>query len=708
MTDLRTLMYPRSIAVVGASDHPDSRGYRVVDSLLAAGYEGKVYPVNRRGGSVLGLPIYPTLADVPGPVDLVTSQVSIAAVPEILEVAPSLGAKGLVIFADGFGDLGDDGPRVEAEALATARRHGVRIVGPNTMGLFCAGGKMDVIGLASPIPAGPIGLISQSGNVGITVMLEARDHGTGLSHFWGVGRQSDVAIHECVLSLLEDETAKVIAIYAEGIKDGPAFLDAVRVAARSKPVVILKAGATATGGRAAASHTGSLAAQDRVFDAACRQAGAVRVERSDEFPAVAAALAGQPPARGRRVALLGSGGGHSVQVGDAADRAGLDVRPLSEESAKALRAIVPEFAGVGNPSDFAGGLPSRGYPMTFADAARIGLNDPGFDGLVMFGLWGGWRPDLLADDYVRASEIIGQLGREAGKPVVMHTIYAREPHAGNQALHRVGIPACESIEVAIRCFAALAERGAALDRLAHSGEAPQRPGARAVAERVIAAARAAGRTALLEAEAQTVLGAYGVPALPHRAAQRRADVPALAEELGFPLAVKVHAPNVLHKSDVGGVRLGVRTTEEALAAFDAVLATAGGAPEGGAILYRMAEPDALELLLGVWRDPIFGPVIAVGLGGIFVEVLGDVALRLPPFGPHEVDEMVSGLRGAALLRGARGRPPIDRAALSDAILGLALMAVECPEIAEVDVNPLFAASNGVAAADARLLLVGEP
>ena len=718
MTDLRRLMYPRAVAVVGASDQPGSRGYAVVASLLRAGYRGAVYPVHRRGGSLLGLTIYPTLTDLPGPVDLITSQVSIAAVPELLEAAPAVGAGGLVVYADGFGDLGEDGPRVEAASLAAARHHDVRLIGPNTMGLFCAAGALDVVGLASPIPRGPIGLISQSGNVGITVMVEARDHGTGLSHFWGIGRQADVAIHDCVLALSEDETAKVIAIYAEGITNGPAFLDAVRTAARSKPVVILKAGATATGRQAAASHSGSLAAEDRVFDAACRQAGAVRVVRSDELLAVALTLAEQPPSAGRRAALLGSGGGHCVEIGDAADRAGLDVPPLSADSAAALRAIVPPFGGVGNPSDFAGGLPSRGYPMTFADAAEIGLSDPDFDGLVMFGMWGGWRPDLLDDDYVLASEIVGRLGREAGKPILMHTIFAREPHAGNRALQRAGIPTLESIEVSVRCFAALAERGEALRRLERSGRPPPRPGARAVAERTITAARAAGRTALLEADAQAILTAYGIPALAHRVASRRDDLPALAEELGYPLAVKVHAPNVLHKSDLGGVRLGIQTADEALAAFDAVTAAAhrGATPalasldpprrpaEAGAILYRMADPDAVELLLGLWRDSLFGPVVVVGLGGIFVEVLGDVALQLPPFDKDEVDEMLAGLRGAPLLDGARGRPPVDRAALLDAILGLALLAEECPEIAEVDVNPLFASPGGAASADARILL----
>lgn len=704
LAGLRRVMYPHSIAIVGASDRPDSRGHNVVAALLEAGYQGTVYPVGRRGGTVHGLTIYPSLADVPGPVDVVASQVSIAAAPEILELAPRLGFKGLVIFADGFGDLGADGPRVEAESLAAARRYGVRIIGPNTMGLFCGGSKMDVIGSAAPIPVGPIGFISQSGNVGITVMVEARAHGTGLSHFWGIGRQSDVMLHDCILSLAEDETAKVIAIYAEGIKNGPAFLEAVRRTTPLKPIVILKAGATATGGRAAASHSGSLAAEDRVFDAAMRQVGAVRVIRSDELVPVAAALAHQPPARGRRAALLGSGGGHCVEMGDAADRAGLEIPPLSKETASALRAIVPEFASIANPSDFAGGLASRGYPMTFAEAAKIGLRDPAFDGLVMFGLWGGWRPEKLGDDFVRASELIGELGREAQKPVVMHTIYAREPYAGNRALQRVGIPTVESIEVAARCFAALAEYGAARTRLECRAEPPPRPGARDVAERVIASAWADGRQALLESEAQEILTAYGVPALPHRVARARQEVAGLADALGYPLVVKVQAPTVVHKSDVGGVRLGIRAPEEAEQAFDAVFATAAGDASAQAIMYRTAEPDAVELLLGLWRDPLFGPVIVVGLGGIFAEVLGDVSLAVTPLGPADANEMLDTLRGAALLTGVRGRQPVNRVLLVDAMLGLARLGLECPEIAEVDVNPLFASAAGAASADARMIL----
>lgn len=256
---LRTILHPRSVAIVGASDRPGRHGYRVVQRLLASGYEGEIYPINPRGGEVLGLPIYRSLADVPGPVDLIKSVTNIEVMREIMEVAPSLGTKGVIIYASGFDAAGDHGPQLQAEVLAAARAANIRLIGPNTMGVYCAESRLCTIGSPLSIPDGPIGLISQSGNVGITAMVEAAVHGTGLSHFLGIGLQLDVGLHDCIRYLASDERARVIAIYAEGIPDGPAFLDALRDATSVKPVVMFKAGATRAGARAAASHSGSLA-----------------------------------------------------------------------------------------------------------------------------------------------------------------------------------------------------------------------------------------------------------------------------------------------------------------------------------------------------------------------------------------------------------------------------------------------------------------
>lgn len=701
--DLRAILHPRSVAVVGASDRPGRRGYQVVSRLLATGYPGTIYPVNPRGGEVLGLPMYRSLAEVPGPVDLIDLAASIAIMPEILEEAPRLNARGVVIFADGFMDIGERGPELQDQVMSAARAGGVRIVGPNTMGIFCAASRFSTLG-SMVVPEGPIGFISQSGNVGITAMVEASAHGTGLSHFLGIGRQLDIGLHDCIRYLAADDHTKVIAAYVEGIPDGGAFLEAVEEAARVKPVVIFKAGATASGAQAAASHSGSLAAEDRVFDAACLKAGAQRVERSDELIPVALTLAEQPAAPGYRVALLGSGGGHTVQAADAAERAGLSIPPLTAEQEESLASMLPPYASVGNPSDFAGGLPENTYPITYAMAAELGLTSPEFDGVVMFGMYGGWMTDRYEQGYVEAAGRISGQVQDSNKPVVMHTIFGRESHVGVRALHENGIPAFHSIETTVRGFGALADRGAALRRLQRDSSFAAPPEARDVAGEIVRAAKTAGGASLLESEAAAVLSAYGVPFLPHRVASTADDVAAIVDELGFPLAVKVHSASVLHKSDSNGVYLNVRTLDEALSAYQSVVKAAPDDENAAAIIYRMASPNAIELLLGLGRDPVFGPVVMLGLGGIFVEAMNDVALRLPPLHPSDIPEMIGELRGRTIFEGVRGRKAVDQDQLTRAMLGLAKLALDVPEIAEVDVNPLFADGDDLGAADARIIL----
>lgn len=703
VADLRTILHPRSVAVVGASDRPGRRGYQVVKRLVETGYSGTIYPVNPRGGSVLGLPMYQSLADVPGPVDVIDLATAISVMPEVLKEAPRLNARGVVIFADGFMDVGESGPELQEQVMSTAREAGIRIIGPNTMGLFCARSRFSTLG-SMVVPEGPIGFISQSGNVGITAMVEAAVHGTGFTHFLGIGRQLDIGVHDCIRYLAHDDDTKVIAAYLEGIPDGQAFLEAVEEAAKTKPVVIFKAGATSTGAQAAASHSGSLASEDRVFTAACLRAGAQRVERSDELLPVALALAEQPAAPGYRVALFGSGGGHTVQTADAAERAGLCIPPLTTDLEESLGSMLPPFAGVGNPADFAGGLPENTYPITYAMAAELALASPEFDGVVMFGMYGGWQTDRYEQGYVEASERIAGLVREYNKPVVMHTIFAREPHNGIKSLHTNGIPTFHSIETSVRCFRALADRGAALRRLERSRQVEVPLNARERAARIVRDAKAEGRMSLLESEAAAVLSAYGVPVLPHRVANNPEDIPGVIEELGLPVAVKVHSSSVLHKSDSNGVILNVSTTEDAISAYHAVIQSAPDDSDAGAIIYQMASPGSIELILGIGRDPSFGPVILLGLGGIFVEAMNDVVLRLPPLLESDVSEMIAELQGRAVFDGVRGRSAVDREGLARAMVGLSQLAIDVPEIAEVDVNPFFADGSNLAAADARIIL----
>jgi acetyltransferase len=705
---LERLFHPRSVALLGVSTTAAKSSYRFAEGLIASGFAGDIYLVNPRGGELFGRPLRRSLDEVQGEVDLVLNLLPPAHTPAAMAAAARRGARFAVIFTAGFAEMSADAAGIEARMIADARAHGMRIVGPNCMGVF----SLDVgLNLTSQLglQRGPIGMISQSGNVGLTVWYDAAKLDIGFSKFIGFGNQGDIPVHEYLEFLGDDPETGVVLMYLEGLRSGlgPEFLAIARRVAARKPVVLLKGGRTENGRRAARSHTASLAGETRILSVALRQVGIIEVDRLEELTAVTETLYRCPPFQGHRIAVVGSGGGHSVLGTDAVEFAGFEAPAFVPEVLRAIQAKLPEWAPAGNPVDMTGAfVDDMGL---FAELTRIALGDPqGLGGSLNYGVWGYPSPDLrdrLGRTYVDAAPLLGQLQTELGKPIVFYAPYAREGGAHFTRMREAGVPCYDSLDLAARCLRALRERSEALGRLARplaTGPAPHRAG-----DAHLAAARGRAHRNLTEPEALAFLAAHGLPVPAHRVARSAGEATAVAAALGYPVVLKLVSPDVLHKSEVGGVALDLRDAGSVTAAFHRVAEAARQRMPGAAVDGVLVAPyrgGGVELLVGLVRDAQFGPVLMAGVGGVFTEVLADTALRVVPVTRADVGEMLRELRGYPLLTGARGRTPIDLAALEALLLAVAGLALAHPEIAELDLNPVLALPGGLTIADARIIL----
>jgi acyl-CoA synthetase (NDP forming) len=695
---LRRMLQPRGVAVIGASADPRKRGYQTIKTLLDDGFEHAIYPINPRAETILGLPAYPSLAAVPTPVDLAFIVTPSTTVPDVVRQCGEHGVAGAVVIAVGFKELGAEGERLEREIVRVARAHGVRLIGPNTSGVFNLPWKLNLVG-APNARSGSLALLTQSGNMLLSILAQADALDAGFSIYIGVGNESDLTFGDYVAYLAEDPGSRVIAIYAEGFRDGRGLLRSIRAASADKPVVVYKSGRSDSGRQSALSHTGALAGSAEVAAAVLGQAGAVVVERSDELLPVAESLALMPAPAGPRLAVLADGGGHATVAADAVDGSPpLHLPELSAGTQRALAELLPPAASLRNPVDVAGATDAD--PQRFARCLELILADPGVDAVLMVGLFGGYGlrfASELTDLETATAAELAELARAAGKPLIVQSAYAPAKPQAHQILRDHGVPVHESIEVTVRCLASLWRRSAFLatrnERSAfHGAGHPSVDGARA----------------LLEPQGRELLAAAGLDVGEAALATDAATAARAAAGFGGPVALKIVSPDVVHKSDVGGVVLGVSGTEAA-AAYDELLRTVcEAAPDAdlvGALVLPMA-PAGVELIVGAHRDPIFGPVVSVGAGGTLVEVLHDVAFRAAPLTVREAEEMLDELRVAPVLAGVRGRPPVDRGALVRAVLAVARLITETPEVREVDLNPLVAHPGGVAAVDVRVIVDG--
>jgi acetyltransferase len=685
---------PRSVAVVGASRDPSRVGGSVVANLRAAGFEGRIVPVNPRADVVQGLPASPSLLAVDGPVDLAVIAVPAPAVLSSLEECAAKGVGGAVLISAGFREAGAAGQAREAELRAWLVGQPIRILGPNCLGWIRPSRKLNATFAPGMPLAGGLAFVSHSGALATAILDWARDRRLGFSLFASLGNQADLTESDILEAVADDPETRVIVAYLEGLADGRRFFDALRAATSRKPVVVLKAGRSTEGARAVASHTGALAGSDAALDAAVRQAGAVRVESVEELFDLARCLASQPLPGGRRLLIVTNGGGLGVVAADAAQAAGLDVAPLPEPLRRRLATVLPPTASLGNPVDLVGD----------ADAARYGNAlhavgpDAGVDAALVI------MTAQAATDAVGVARAILGATRGWSRPVVAALVGGARVAPGVRILEEAALPCYAFPEPAVAALAgmALIAERRRTDAWAESAAAPP---AAVTAELDRLTGAGVERPGLVELS--PILAAYRIPVLTPRLAGSPEAAAALAAELGRPVALKVASPDISHKTDVGGVVLGVSSPTEVVAAADAMLARVRQRRPGAAItgiLVQPMAPPGKELLLGAVRDPQFGPLLMVGFGGIYVEVLRDTATRLAPVPPAEALRMLGELKMAALLRGVRGEAPVDLQALSETISRFGQLAADCPDLAEVELNPLVATPTGVVAVDARARL----
>lgn len=710
--ELRNILYPNSIAIVGASNNPTKRGYRSLKKLLDDGYAGAIYPINPKESEICGVKCLPDFGGLPGLVDLALICTPAATVPSVMAECAAKGVRGAVILAGGFAEAGDDGKQLQDAVLAAARAGRVRIVGPNTSGMFNTHNACNLVGFQH-LRKGSIGLLSQSGNMALSIVTEAQANGSvGLSTYIGVGNEADIRFDEYLSYFAADPNTKVLIVYVEGLKDGPRFLSALRRISAEKPVVIYKSGRTSAGRSSAKSHTGALAGEYAVSEGVLRQAGGLLAHRSDEVLPMAEALSLLPPLRSRRIAVLADGGGHATIAADALSERGLTLAFLSEETRRRLAVLLPPGASTINPVDVAGGTDSD--PSVFAKCAEILLQDHAVDGLLISGLYGGYAVrfahDLLASE-IDATNEIGAMPSRFDKPVIVHSLYnvlqADQRPVPLANMRAAGVPVHSSLETAVRCMQALGEYG----EIRHVG-APspsERADSGSVFRLVLAQCRMEGRCVVLEHEGRASLHDFGVNLAPALLAVHEREVEEAFLRLGSrPVAMKIVSRDIMHKTEVGGVKLDVSDNVSARRAFLEITANAKAAvvdPNiAGVLVTPMAEKGGVEIIIGIVRDPAYGHVMMFGLGGVLVEVLRDVAFRALPVSHSDAAAMLDEIKARAVLNGVRGRAPVDRDALADMIVRISRFVETFPDIDELDLNPVIAYPNGLAVLDVRILL----
>jgi len=676
--DLRPLFDPRSVAVVGASNDPAKWGHWLARGALAAEHRRSVFLVNRSGGEVCGRSAYRALSDLPDPVELVAIGVPAAAFEETVDGALALGARVIVAISAGLGESGDEGRAREQAVVERVRSAGAVLLGPNCNGVFDAASELQ-LGFES-LAGGPIGLISQSGNLCYEIALLAGDAGLGVSRVVSIGNQADLEAADLVAAFADDPNTRVIAAYVEDFRDGRAFARAAR--ASGTPVVLLAAGHSEAGMRAARSHTGALVSEDAAIDAACRAAGIIRVSTPRELVDAAQLLLAPSAPRGRRIAVVGDGGGTGVIAADAASAAGLHLPTLSDDLQARLAADLPATSATANPVDLAGA-----GEQDFGSYARVVgtiLDSAEVDALVLTGYLGGYgdMDGALHDAEIEVARSLAAAADASGRPLVCHLMYADAAPA--RVLREARVPVYREIE---RALGSLSRVAVTADT--GSGGIPGFQTAPSGLE--------AGDGYL---EARRVVESAGIRLAEARPVQTEAEALAAGDEFGYPVVLK--ALGLLHKSDAGGVALGLGGPDELRSAF-AVMTTSVSAR--GYVVERMvSSPASIEVIVGCRRDPRFGPLVLVGLGGLFAEILRDVVVALAPAEPAQLERAVRSLRGASLLEGARGRPSLDVAAVAEAASGLSRLAASHPEIAEIEVNPLLVTTDGAIGLDARLVL----
>lgn len=688
------LLTPRSVAVIGASRNPATVGHQVLRNLLAGGFAGPVFPVNPGAAHVASVKAYPSVVDIPDAVDVAVIAVPAAAVLDVVRDCARKGVAGLVVLSAGFGEVGTAGAAAQVELRDLARRNGMRLVGPNCIGV--ANTAVDLNATFSPYAPRPgrIAMQSQSGALGIAILERSARIGLGVSSFASVGNKADVSGNDLLQYWEDDPSTDVVLLYLESFGNPRKFSRIARRVSRRKPIVAVKSGRSAAGVRAASSHTAAMASPDVAVDALFRQTGVIRVDTLDELFDTALLLGSQPLPAGRRVAVVGNSGGPGILATDACDGAGLEVPELTPATQDALRRIVDPNAAVANPVD----LVASATPEIYEEALRLVLADDAVDAAIVI-----CTPTFAAPP-ARVAAALRATAAATDKPLVGCFLAWPEltPLLGGGG-DGVDVPAFASPEPAARALARAATYGDWRRR--PPGTVPDLDGfdvdhVRSIVEACLREAPSGGW--LPAAQTVELLAAVGVPTVVTVEVSTPEEAARASAELGFPVALKASGPQLVHKSDVGGVRLDLRSEDEVARAYAAMSSRIGGAMTG-AVVQQMAAAG-VETIVGVVQDPLFGPLAMFGLGGVATELLGDRSFRILPLTDLDAAELVRSLRSSPLLFGYRGAPPVAVDALEGLLQRVARLAGHMPEVIELDLNPVIVSPGGVVAVDARVRL----
>ena len=713
--------YPKSIAVIGVSSNEKAFTTLYLLALIKFGYKGKLYPVNPKGGSVFGLTMYPSVNDIPDNVDLAIVSVPGKAVPAALEECLAKGIRAAIVLSSGFGEAGDAGKKLQEEINRVTAK-GIRIVGPNCFGIYCPGGGITIKpGDNFPRESGPVALVTQSGLFTEMIVLQSRGMGIRFSKVISYGNAADLNESDYLEMLEDDPETKVIACYIEGVKNGRRFFETVRRVSRKKPVLIWKAGLTKTGSSAAASHTASLAGSEAIWDTFIKQSGAIRIDSIEELIDNMTAFLNLKDKAGKRVAFVSGSGGNAVTGADACDRMGLELPAFPPELQEKIRSYLPPVvAGLRNPFDLADPFPSAEVLTLVLEAiAASGLVETIIVGRIFMSVKG---PGLVfgtlpvpEEGRERIREVLVSIRDKFGLPVVAvlgeelndedKIAFESDRRALRSFYISRGIPVYPTIE---RAAGAIANVVRYKEQFRETPETPETPTYDESREPTHVTDNLVAPSKLLtEIESKGLLAGAGIAVVETRLATSREEAVEMAGKMGFPVAMKIVSAEITHKSDVGGVKLGLGTPQEVSKAYDEIMASVKAhhpdAPIDGVAVQRMADAGT-EVIIGMTRDAQFGPVLMFGLGGILVELLKDVAFRIVPLDDEDAGNMIREIKGFGLLDGYRGRPAADIGALEGMIIKLSRFVESHPQITELDINPVIVYENGAVAVDARIVI----
>jgi acetyltransferase len=696
---MKELFKPRNVVIIGASREPGKVGHAVLRNIIESGFKGEVYPVNPRADKVLGLNAYKSVLEVPGDIDLAVIVIPAQAVLDVMEECGRKGVKYAVVISAGFKEIGGEGIEREGKLIEIARKYGVRVVGPNCLGIIDLHTPLNASFASIPETKGGIAFISQSGALLSAILDWAPKAGIGFSKIVSLGNKADLNEVDFLTYLGEDPETKVILLYLESIADGRRFIEVGSTVTRKKPVILLKGGITEAGAKAALSHTGSMAGGITALKAALRKAGIIQVSSVSELFDMAIAFNSQPIPAGSRVGIVTNAGGAGVVISDLLVSRGLKLAEPSRYTVDYLRSVLPPVASVYNPVDVIGDAKADRYGV----AIEALLRDPNIDSLLVI-----LTPQVVTEPEETAKVIVELSRRYPSKPILAIFMGGGKVEKATRILIENNIPVYDMPERAVTAVLGLSNYRELRELLTKALEYVEVFDVdKEKALEIIEEVRRQGRRVLLEHEAKEIVRSYGIPVVLTKLAVSEDRAVEIARKLGYPVVVKISSPDIIHKSDIGGVITNLKSDDEVAEAFRTVISNARRyvptASIYGATVQKMV-PKGREVIIGATKDPVFGHLIMFGLGGIYIELFKDVSFRLAPLSIYEAKEMITETKAYTLLRGFRGEPPADINSIINILLRVSKLVTDIPQIVEIDINPLFVYEIGAIAVDARIII----